>query len=85
MEGSLSLLKLYHVRRTDNGGYDSYSEFVAAAYSEDDARKMHPDGGEGEQSSWLWTWTHDTLSITYIGEAAPGIHRGVIVASFHAG
>lgn len=38
-------LNLFLVDRTDNGGYDSYSSFIVACDTEQEARSTHPNGG----------------------------------------
>ena len=35
-------LYLYHVSQSVNNDYDTYSDFVCAAESEDDAKTIHP-------------------------------------------
>lgn len=47
------MLKLYHVCLPVNAllGYDSYSEFVVAAHSKDEARNTHPSGSN---NNWKW-------------------------------
>lgn len=35
-------MRLWQVTRSDSGGYDTYSHFVAAAPTEDLARRVHP-------------------------------------------
>lgn len=37
---------LYLVKRTDNVTWDEYDSFVVCAESEDEARRVHPSGGE---------------------------------------
>lgn len=38
------VLNLYHVKRTDNKqGYDTYSAFIVACYTEQEARETHPN------------------------------------------
>lgn len=36
-------MKLYHVEQSENNGYDTYSDFVVAAESEEVARNTHPN------------------------------------------
>lgn len=67
---------------------DSYSEFVAVAYTAKDAREMHPSGGSGEwlYNDWVKWDQRDQLVVTRIGTAAPDITEPrVICASYHAG
>lgn len=83
------------------GGYDTYSEFVACADSEEEVRKMHPDGcldendvgsnwshqGDkmAEYSSWIVYEDRDKLKVTFLGKARDDLMKGVITASYHAG
>jgi hypothetical protein len=90
-------MKLWHVIRSDDHGYDEYSDFVAAAEDEEAARLTHPDGNyswmgkEWQQPGHNYTWKDTTwpapgtLNVKHIGEAAPEIKAGVICSSFHAG
>jgi len=94
---------LYHVELADEsdfGGYDTYSEFVACADSEEEVRKMHPDGVLNENDEginwdckrlnnrygggWVDFDDRESLKVTMLGEAKDVV-KGVIVASFHAG
>lgn len=74
----------------DFGGYDTYSDFVACAESEQEAREMTPDGGFGEKdfsikySSWIKFEDINTLEVKLIGKAQ-NTEKGVVLASFHAG
>lgn len=79
-------MKLWLLSR-DFGGYDYYDKYdscVVASETEDDARTVNPSGNE-------YPWPHDAwvkpgqVQVKYIGEAAPGIERGVIVSSYNAG
>lgn len=68
-------MKLFLIRQDVNLGYDTYDAAVVAAADEDEARHMHPGGErEGENEEWRLneTW------VTYLGEAAPGIDKGVV-------
>ncbi len=81
--------------------YDTYSEFLACADSEDDARKMHPDGALDENDigyNWpryeeLYEYDHGSwVSYKDIDKLnvkylgdAVNIVKGVIMASYHAG
>lgn len=44
-------MKLWHIARTDRGGYDTYDSAVVAAPDEAQARSIHPDG--------VWKWLGD--------------------------
>jgi hypothetical protein len=82
---------LYHISQSKNGGYDTYSDAVVAAWTEDEARNIRPDGSlisdpPGYEGRISYDWTDDIRDVTaeLIGLAVPGI-KGVICASFHAG
>jgi hypothetical protein len=83
------VLQLFHVECDCDLGYDSYSAFVCAAYSEDEARHMHPSGSDknwAHDSSWLPKDQLHRLDVVLIGTACYGVAEPrVIVASFHAG
>lgn len=82
-------MNIYMVERTDGRvGYDEYDAFIVAAEDEADAVKFHPNGDEQvEPDPPYGSWPADrvTFSVKLIGEAAPGIERGVVLASFNAG
>ena len=84
-------MKLYHISQNEVRGYDTYSDMVVCAESEDEARKIHPSpwAPEGE-NPWSYRWSGwatspDNVEVTYLGEAADSVEKGVICASFHAG
>ena len=91
----MSNLKIYKVEAPGGyggcGGYDTYSEFVVCAENEDEARDTHPEGYKMSEGRDFceWSWVSKTklndLDVTYLGDAAKGIEKGVIVASYHAG
>lgn len=87
---------LYLVKRTDNVTWDEYDSFVVCAESEDEARRVHPSGGEffeddmSEQSKryfkWWWTDKIETLEVICVGLASVSLkNRQVICASYNAG
>jgi hypothetical protein len=79
-----------------HNGYDTYSEFVACADSEEQARNMHPDGilDDNDVSvnlkkgafnyGWVRREELNKLTVTLIGTAIEQ-PIGVVIASFHAG
>lgn len=80
-------MKLWFISQSENTGYDTYSDAVVAAETEDKARMTHPGGDEwnGKKDTWS-TWTSaDRVRVKLIGEAINGTEAGVICASFHAG
>lgn len=83
-------MKLYHIWQEKNNGYDTHSDMVVCAESEEEARKIHPywpnpwdNGIFGRNSSWCNK--PEDVHVLYLGEAAENIEKGVICASFHAG
>lgn len=84
-------MKLYHISRTDDGGYDTYSDAVVAAETEDAARMIHPSeyiqlpwDGKADEGYSSWIDAKD-VQVEYLGEAKEGTISGVICSSFHAG
>lgn len=89
---------LYLVSRTDDGGgWDTYSDFVCCADSEDQARNIHPDGcldendvgfnwnhEDGGHGTWIPRKDVHTLDVICIGIAQNQV-IGVILSDFHAG
>ena len=83
-------MNLYLISRTEVDWYDTYSEAVVAADDADEAKTIHPRGGEARIPAHRHdegTWTDDPSKVTavLIGEAVAGTNVGVICASFHAG
>jgi len=87
-------LKLYHVQLTEQCkklSYDSYSDFVVAAYSENQAREYHPGtdeciiGWSEKRADWISKEDITKLNVTLLGLASPNIKPGIICTSFHAG
>ncbi len=83
-------MKLFLISQTENEGYDTYSDAVVCAESEEDAKKIHPsdykDEEVTEEEEKYGTWTTlSNVDAEYIGEAKEGSERGVVCSSFHAG
>ena len=86
---------LYHVERTDDyGGYDQYSHFVVCCENESEARLTHPGRLTEEwlaykadhlYDGWVSSRDVDSLKVTFLGQAAKDVAKGVVCASFHAG
>ena len=81
-------MKLFLICQKKISGYDTYDSAVVAALSEDDARNMHPNGGNlktdnDEWGSWVSIDYMHHVKVEYLGETE--IDRGVICASFNAG
>lgn len=83
-------MNLYKISQTVNNGWDTYSDAVVCAESEEAARYIRPDyDGPTPEDDWrgYYEWAApEHVTATYIGTADPSIPAGsVIVASFHAG
>ena len=81
-------MNIYLLEQDENWGYDTYSSCVVCAVSEEDAKKIHPDGlnefiENNEDKSWAST--KDKIKCTFIGTAAPNVVRGVVCANFYSG
>ena len=76
------------------GGYDTWDSFIACADSENEARKMYPDGCLDENDvsvnwdsrcyGWIDFKDIDKLNVTYLGRTH-NVVKGVVLASFNAG
>lgn len=82
-------MKLYHIWQSENKGYDTHSNMVVCAESEDEARLIHPywpdpwKNGFFDSSSWCRK--PEDVHVLYLGEATDNIKKGIICSSFHAG
>jgi hypothetical protein len=81
-------LNLYLLSQGQNNDYDTYDSCVVAARTEEEARRIHPDGDNPE----LWTKRYPTwascpenVAVELIGVATDRIFTGVMCASFNAG
>ena len=75
-------MNLYLISQHTNCKYDTYDSAVVAAVDADDAKTIHPSG------DWNWGgWCDSPTEVTakLIGMAAPGVERGVVLASYNAG
>ena len=93
-------MNIYHVSGY-HGGYDSFSDFVCVAKSEEDARSTHPYNNPRnsewcavaqkewesgvDKDSWIAFSKRDKLKVVLLGKADKNLKRGVVCASFHAG
>ena len=86
-------MKLWRISQSDNRRqYGVYDSAVVAAETEEDAKTIHPIeelnfsvDDVGVWASLTWVDSSKYVTAEYIGEAAEGTERGVIVASFNAG
>lgn len=84
-------MKLYHISQNVNNDYDTYSDLVVCANSENEARNIHPSSYK--EDPWnnttcfdnSWCKSPDEVIVEYIGEAASHVKSGIICRSFHAG
>ncbi len=80
-------MKLYILSTNVNDRPRAFSRAVVAAETEEDAQRTHPDGSNTvlQQEDYLGTWVSlQRVQVQYIGEARPGMHAGVILASYIA-
>lgn len=78
-------LYLYRIFQNENSGYDTYDSAVVCAYSEEDARTIHPCGNSARTwGNGDWAAPRE-VNVKYLGEAHKSLKRGAIVASFNAG
>ena len=92
-------MNLYLISQEVNNGYDTYDAAIVCAKDEKEAKTIHPDrdepivynSREEALKDMYSTYKFDTwaglndIKVQYIGEAAEGIEKGVILASFNAG
>ena len=81
-------MNLYLISQTEITHYDTFSDAVVAAETEEEARTIHPDGNQRlpfEDSYPTWTKDPSKVKIKLIGKAVDGAPVGVICASFNAG
>ena len=90
--GGVRRLNIYKIEQDETRGWDTYSDAVVAAESEEDAKTIYPDkSGELRRIplSGAWgEWTNDptNVRVTLIGVAVRTITCSqVICSSFHAG
>ena len=84
-------MKLYHISQDEVRGYDTFSDMVVCAESEDEARKIHPATcSPNSEDPWSYRWSGwstspEQVKVKYLGEAADDLEKGIICSSFHAG
>jgi hypothetical protein len=93
-------MNLYHVTQSQNNDYDTYSDFVVACETEEEARHFYPSGHyKWHDNAWYFQYADGTervagicydwttpeyIQTKLLGVAAEGI-EGIICTSFHAG
>lgn len=78
------VLKLWLINQSVNNGYDTFDSAVVAAYTEDEARQINPDGSWGELWSG-WCKTPEQVTVEYLGIATQSMEPGIVLSSFNAG
>jgi hypothetical protein len=89
-------MKLWVISQRENNGYDTYSDAVVAAKTEEEARRTPPHLWDWLNVDEYWeeaatdeygTWATkpENVSVVLIGTAVKGTKAGVILASFRAG
>jgi len=82
-------MKIYLLSQDDNRGYDTYSSCVVCAESEEEAKRIHPDGRDDpfiKGDMWgTWANSPESVHCEEIGVANDLNAKGVIYASFNAG
>lgn len=83
-------MKLWHISQNVNNGYDTYSDAVVAAETEQEARMTHPSeyadspwNGKADANYDSWCNAGQVV-VVCIGQAYGDVKKGVICASFHA-
>lgn len=82
-------LNLYLLERKDYVDWDQFKASIVCAQNTEDAKSIHPNGGEfskeikDDPSAWV-TKTSDII-VTFIGKPTENQTRGVILSSFNAG
>ena len=86
---------LYRISQSVNNDYDTYSDAVVCAESEDAARRIHPSGytggdwwiqKEGEYYADSWASKLEEVKVELIGIAVESVElNSIIISSFHAG
>lgn len=82
-------LSIWLISQSANDNYDTFSDAVVIAETEERARLTHPDRNtkdwNGKARSYDdWT-AAENVSAKLIGTALPDAKPGVVCASFHAG
>ena len=83
-------MNLYLIRQESNHNYSIYWGAVVAAYSEEIAKDIHPDGRK-ELIDWRseecggsdWVKERKNVIIEFIGIAKADKKQGVIFSSYH--
>lgn len=79
----MSRLKLWLISQSENTGYDSFDSAVVAAYTEEEAKQINPDGKWS--TNFAWCSSPDEVHVEYLGIATEGVEPGIVLSSFNAG
>ncbi|WAQ79321.1 hypothetical protein E20_20 [Escherichia phage E20] len=77
------LLKLWLISQSENRGHDSFDSAVVAAYTEEEAKQINPDGEWKLYTAWCSS--PDKVHVEYLGIATEGVEPGIVLSSFNAG
>jgi hypothetical protein len=81
------IMNLYLISQDVNDDYDTYDSAVVCADTGDEARMIHPGGGDdwdGEDEKYSSWCTAKNVLVEEIGIAHFGNCKGIICASFNA-
>jgi hypothetical protein len=80
-------MNLYYLTQNDNTDYDTYSDMVVAAETEEEARCIHPIDLPFAWSDPMYGWAKspDNVKVELIGKAAKHVKYGIICKSYRAG
>lgn len=87
-------MRLWRLINKENTGYDTFDSVIVAAKDKEEAVKIHPyysdlHGTGGQHNTWdmnegSWCSHPSKVKVEYVGTAAIGTKRGVILASFNS-
>lgn len=89
-------LMIYKLEQRENNGYDTFSDCVVCAYNVEDAKSIVPGRDYNKTIEEIykkkssrphasWATKRENVKCTLIGMAVPGMQRGTVCESFHAG
>lgn len=86
-------MKLWRISQDINNDYDVFDSAIVAAETEEGARTIHPIWSWGTRNtrsdddwqSHTWVSSPASVAVVLIGDAAPELKEGVVLASFNAG
>jgi len=84
-------VNLYLLEQSVNTGYDTYSDCVVAADTDEEARLIRPDYQDWNDDTFSlsfsgWVARPEQVQVTFIGIAHPAnVKKGIVCKSFHAG